>query len=156
MVVLNCPENQVCLHECALQGIPTVGIVDTDVNPSWVTYQIPANDDSWRSVALVAGVLSRAAADGNIARLQYAKEEGKATWGLKEVEGLFGRQGGSRDEEGGGRRGRKAEDEKVDGFLMDAMIAENAAREEAGGNGSLGGGGVGGRGRGQREARNTR
>ena len=164
VVVLNCPENQVCLHECALQNIPTIGIVDTDVNPSWVTYQIPANDDSWRSVALVAGVLSRAAADGNIERLKYAKEEGKATWGLREVEGLFGRSRGAGrdgDEDGGGKRGRNAENERVDGFLMDAMMAENAARGGAAGEGERGGefggreggGGGGGRGRGVRSSR---
>lgn len=46
VVVLNPLENYICLHECGLAGVPTIGIVDTDVNPTWVTYPIPANDDS--------------------------------------------------------------------------------------------------------------
>ena len=46
VVVLNPLENWVCLHECGLVGVPTVGIVDTDADPTWVTYPIPANDDS--------------------------------------------------------------------------------------------------------------
>lgn len=45
VVCLNPLENEVLLHECAVNNIPTIGIVDTDVNPTWVTYPIPANDD---------------------------------------------------------------------------------------------------------------
>ena len=46
VVCLNPLENWVALHECGLVGVPTVGIVDTDADPTWVTYPIPANDDS--------------------------------------------------------------------------------------------------------------
>ena len=45
VVCLNPKENYVLLHECRLTGIPTIGIIDTNVDPSWVTYPIPANDD---------------------------------------------------------------------------------------------------------------
>jgi small subunit ribosomal protein S2 len=45
VVCLNPLENYICLHECGLNNIPTIGIIDTDANPSWVTYPIPANDD---------------------------------------------------------------------------------------------------------------
>lgn len=45
VVCLNPLENYVLLHECGLHNIPTIGIVDTDANPTWVTYPIPANDD---------------------------------------------------------------------------------------------------------------
>lgn len=47
VVCLNPLENYVCLHECRLHNIPTIGIIDTDTNPSWVTYAIPANDDRY-------------------------------------------------------------------------------------------------------------
>lgn len=46
VVCLNPLENWVALHECGLVGVPTVGIIDTDADPTWVTYPIPANDDS--------------------------------------------------------------------------------------------------------------
>ncbi|PUU76994.1 ribosomal protein S2, flavodoxin-like domain-containing protein [Tuber borchii] len=49
VVVLNPMENSVALHECALAGVPTVGIVDTDMDPLRVTYPIPCNDDSLRA-----------------------------------------------------------------------------------------------------------
>ena len=45
VICLNPLENWVLLHECALNNIPTIGIIDTDANPTWVTYPIPANDD---------------------------------------------------------------------------------------------------------------
>jgi small subunit ribosomal protein S2 len=45
VVCLNPLENYVMLHECGLFGIPTIGVVDTDADPTWVTYPIPANDD---------------------------------------------------------------------------------------------------------------
>lgn len=45
VVCLNPIENYVLLRECATYMIPTIGIIDTNANPTWVTYAIPANDD---------------------------------------------------------------------------------------------------------------
>lgn len=68
VVCLNPLENWVMLHECGMNSIPTIGIIDTDANPTWVTYPIPANDDSLRSVQLIAGVLGRAGQEGQLSR----------------------------------------------------------------------------------------
>jgi len=75
VVVLNPMENSVALHECALAGVPTVGIVDTDMDPLRVTYPIPCNDDSLRAVQLVAGILGRAGEAGRLARIREAELE---------------------------------------------------------------------------------
>lgn len=45
VVVLNPLENFVLLHECAQENIPTIGLVDTDGDPTKLTYIIPGNDD---------------------------------------------------------------------------------------------------------------
>jgi len=45
VVCLNPLENYTLLYECGLASIPTIGVIDTDADPSWVTYTIPANDD---------------------------------------------------------------------------------------------------------------
>ncbi|KAF1808512.1 ribosomal protein S2 [Eremomyces bilateralis CBS 781.70] len=74
VVCLNPLENYVLLHECALDNIPTIGIIDTDANPAWVTYPIPANDDSLRCVQVIGGVLGRAGEAGKQRRLAAAKE----------------------------------------------------------------------------------
>lgn len=47
VVCLNPLENYTLLYECGLKSIPTIGVIDTDVDPSWVTYTIPANDDRY-------------------------------------------------------------------------------------------------------------
>lgn len=58
VVCLNPLENYVLLHECGLFGIPTIGIVDTDADPTWVTYPIPANDDRYVVASLAVEVPS--------------------------------------------------------------------------------------------------
>ncbi|EGP83698.1 uncharacterized protein MYCGRDRAFT_63449, partial [Zymoseptoria tritici IPO323] len=73
VVCLNPLENYILLHECGLNNIPTIGIIDTDANPTWVTYPIPANDDSLRCVQVVAGVLGRAGQEGQEARARLAR-----------------------------------------------------------------------------------
>lgn len=45
VVCLNPLENYTLLYECGLQNVPTIGVIDTNADPSWVTYTIPANDD---------------------------------------------------------------------------------------------------------------
>ena len=77
VVCLNPIENWVMLHECGLNAIPTIGIIDTDANPTWVTYPIPANDDSLRCVQVVAGVLGRAGEEGQARRLEKAQKLGE-------------------------------------------------------------------------------
>lgn len=52
VVCLNPLENYILLHECGLNNIPTIGVIDTDADPTWVTYPIPANDDRFVLYAL--------------------------------------------------------------------------------------------------------
>ena len=75
VVCLNPLENWVMLHECGLNAIPTIGIIDTDANPTWVTYPIPANDDSLRCVQVIAGALGRAGEEGQISRREKASRQ---------------------------------------------------------------------------------
>ncbi|KAK4186950.1 putative mitochondrial SSU ribosomal protein S2 precursor [Podospora australis] len=79
VVCLNPLENYVLLQECAKANIPTIGVIDTDADPSWVTYQIPGNDDSIRSISLLAMVLARAGERGQERRLADARE-GVVKW----------------------------------------------------------------------------
>ncbi|KAJ4331894.1 hypothetical protein N0V95_009792, partial [Ascochyta clinopodiicola] len=74
VVCLNPLENYVLLHECALNNIPTIGVIDTNADPTWVTYPIPANDDSLRCIQVIAGVLGRAGETGQKQRLAAAAQ----------------------------------------------------------------------------------
>ncbi|KAI1855081.1 hypothetical protein JX265_012269 [Neoarthrinium moseri] len=79
VVCLNPLENFVMLHECGLANIPTIGVIDTNTEPTWVTYAIPANDDSLRCLAVIGSVLGRAGEAGNKRRLQDA-QKGVVAW----------------------------------------------------------------------------
>ncbi|KAG6088166.1 hypothetical protein E4U30_000518 [Claviceps sp. LM220 group G6] len=81
VVCLNPLENYTLLYECGLKSIPTIGVIDTNVDPSWVTYTIPANDDSLRAMAVVAGVLGKAGQKGQRRRLQDASQ-GNVPWNM--------------------------------------------------------------------------
>ena len=74
IVCLNPRENKLAMKEASDNHIPTIGICDTDSDPRQVTYNIPANDDSLRSVEYIAGVLSRAGQEGLIHRQRYHEQ----------------------------------------------------------------------------------
>jgi small subunit ribosomal protein S2 len=73
VVCLNPLENEVLLHECGIHNIPTIGVIDTDADPTRVTYPIPANDDSMRCIHVIAGVLGKAGQQGQQKRLEQSK-----------------------------------------------------------------------------------
>lgn len=79
VVVLNPLENYTMLQECTQENIPTIGLIDTDADPTQVTYVIPGNDDSLRSVSVIAGVLGRAGERGQ-ERRKRAAAQGICTW----------------------------------------------------------------------------
>ncbi|EGE01946.1 40S ribosomal protein S2 [Trichophyton equinum CBS 127.97] len=72
VVCFNPLENKPLLQECATMNIPTIGVIDTDADPTRVTYPIPANDDSPRCISVIAGVLGRAGERGQQVRLKQS------------------------------------------------------------------------------------
>ncbi|KAG8871741.1 37S ribosomal protein, mitochondrial [Tulasnella sp. 331] len=64
VVLLNPLDNMVLIKECAHKHIPTIGIIDSNVDPRIVMYPIPANDDSVRTAELIVGMLSLAGKQG--------------------------------------------------------------------------------------------
>ncbi|KAI1103016.1 ribosomal protein S2 [Jackrogersella minutella] len=79
VVCLNPLENFVLLQECSLVNVPTIGVIDTDAEPTWVTYAIPANDDSFRCLAVIGSVLGCAGQAGHKRRIEDAKR-GVVAW----------------------------------------------------------------------------
>ncbi|KAA1471348.1 ribosomal protein S2 [Dentipellis sp. KUC8613] len=75
MVFLNPIPNMHAIRECAMEHVPTVGIVDSNVDPRIVMYPIPANDESTRTAELIAGVLSIAGREGVALKDEVEAEE---------------------------------------------------------------------------------
>ena len=70
VILLNPVQNTIAINECAAEHIPTIGIIDSNVDPCLVMYPIPANDENTRTAELIAGVLSIAGREGVALREQ--------------------------------------------------------------------------------------
>jgi small subunit ribosomal protein S2 len=64
VILLNPLANINAIRECAIENVPTIGIVDSNADLRIVMYPIPANDESTRTAELIAGVLSIAGREG--------------------------------------------------------------------------------------------
>lgn len=85
IVIVDVRKEQAALREASMVGIPVIGIVDTNSDPSLIDYVIPANDDSPKSLNIIFDYLSEyikagkeaAAAQGVAAQETAAAGEGE-------------------------------------------------------------------------------
>ncbi|KAI0736831.1 ribosomal protein S2, flavodoxin-like domain-containing protein [Fomitopsis betulina] len=77
VVFLNPIPNLHAIRECALMHVPTIALVDSNVDPRIVMYPIPANDESTRTAELVAGILSIAGREGVAIRHEQLEKMAK-------------------------------------------------------------------------------
>jgi len=62
--VLDTVKEQIAIQEATKLNIPIAAIIDSNSNPDGVTYPIPGNDDSTKSISLFCDLISKAALDG--------------------------------------------------------------------------------------------
>jgi small subunit ribosomal protein S2 len=104
MFVVDLRRERIAVAEARRLGIPIVGIVDTNVDPEIVTYPIPANDDAFKSIALITRAISDSVGEG----ISYHRAHAQVQEAAQETQSREAehREGRRRDEQGGARRRR--------------------------------------------------
>lgn len=64
MFLIGTREGKHAIREARKVGVPIVALVDTNTNPTTVTYPIPANDDALRSIQLLVNLAVEAVLEG--------------------------------------------------------------------------------------------
>ena len=75
VVVVDVKKENVVVKEARASGIPVVGLVDTNCDPSLIDYVIPGNDDSPRAVEVLMDYLGEAIARGQKVATGKPKKE---------------------------------------------------------------------------------
>ncbi|MAG59522.1 30S ribosomal protein S2 [Candidatus Woesebacteria bacterium] len=78
LFIVDTHEEHTAVREAARLGIPVVGVVDTNADPTDVDYPIPANDDAVKSVSLILDAVEKAVEEGK-------KKSIKGTKGTKSI-----------------------------------------------------------------------
>ena len=77
IVVVDPKEDHNAVLEAKKLGIPVFGLVDTNCDPNFVDYPIPANDDAVKSIKLIVSLLADAIVETKGGILQDAYQEGE-------------------------------------------------------------------------------
>lgn len=72
--IIDTQKEVLAVREANKLGIPIIGVVDTNADPTLIDYPIPANDDAIRAINLIASVMSNAALQG---QADYIKQSVK-------------------------------------------------------------------------------
>ena len=73
--VIDTVREQIAIKEANKLNIPIAAIIDTNCDPEGITYPIPGNDDSTKSIKLYCDLVSQAALDGISVQSQKVQEE---------------------------------------------------------------------------------
>ena len=64
MFVIDANKEELAIKEANVLGIPVIGVLDTNVDPSGIAFPVPANDDASRAVRLYCEAVAAAATKG--------------------------------------------------------------------------------------------
>lgn len=74
--VVDTKKEDTAVREARRLGIPIIGLIDTNSNPSLVDYPIPGNDDATKSIRTVASIIADTIIEGRKKFLSYLTQEG--------------------------------------------------------------------------------
>jgi small subunit ribosomal protein S2 len=111
LFIVDIGHEHIALAEANRLGIYTFGVVDTNCDPNKVDFEIPANDDATKSIAIVTQYITAAIAEGLAERQAAKDEDGEDQAGDEEREKRAARLEAEAQAEGGrgGRGGRSGQ-----------------------------------------------
>jgi small subunit ribosomal protein S2 len=68
LFIVDIKKEHIAVAEAHRLGIPVIGIVDTNSDPGLIDYPIPANDDAYKSVAIIVQTITKAIEEGLMER----------------------------------------------------------------------------------------
>jgi len=74
LFVVDIKHEEIAIQEAKKLNIPVYGMVDTNSDPNQIDFEIPSNDDSFTSVAIIMDYISEAIAEG-LKEREKIKEE---------------------------------------------------------------------------------
>lgn len=89
IVIVDVSKEESALREAMMMGVPVVAIVDTNSDPSYVDYPIPANDDAPASVALILSYLAEFVTTGKVKAAANAEVKAEQDKLQKQQEALL-------------------------------------------------------------------
>ncbi|MBI9020587.1 MAG: 30S ribosomal protein S2 [Verrucomicrobia bacterium] len=120
MLVVDINREKLAIAEAQRLGIPVVALVDTNTNPELVEYPIPGNDDSIRSLTLIADALG-----GTIAEAYDTYAKAKAAEDKRRKE-KAAEEKAIADKASAERRAKEDEEKKKRAKVLEKMKAEKA------------------------------
>ena len=93
LVVVDVRKEINAVREAQSLGIPTVCLIDTDSDPDFASIPIPGNDDSMRSIQLIATKIADAVEEGKRARPEPTESADRDKGGMGETPRRRGRRG---------------------------------------------------------------
>jgi small subunit ribosomal protein S2 len=73
--IVDTKKEKIAVAEANRLGIPIVGVVDTNCDPSTISFPIPGNDDALRAIKLFTGLVAGAISDARNMALEGADQE---------------------------------------------------------------------------------
>lgn len=125
LFIVDIEKENIAVAEARRLGIPIVAIVDTNCDPTQVDYAIPGNDDSVRSITLIAQHIAEAISAGKVAA-QKAREERLAAEAELEAQEAAAR---AVAQAKAAERAARAAEEKAEADAVKAAEARKAAEE---------------------------
>merc|ERR1711916_334938 len=75
LFVIDVKREHIAVKEANKLGIPVIAMVDTNSDPAGVDFTIPANDDAYKSIAVITQAIGAAVEEGLLERKKEKEEE---------------------------------------------------------------------------------